>query len=97
VESKSSPTLIPIPASQLKIVKTIVVPYFIAIYMAETDPWRLLTPKDFDILGDLYLRACGEPLGYKITENAEIVKLVRLYCLSLHFCANVDIDKNTPL
>ena len=56
MESKSSPSLIPIPASQLKIVKTIVIPYFIAIYMAEgTDPWRPLTPKDFNILGDLYL------------------------------------------
>ena len=98
MESKSSPSLIPILASQLKIVKTIVVPYFIAIYMGEgTDPWRSLTPKDFDILGDLYLRACGEPLGYKVTENAEIVKLVRFYFLSLHLCANVDIDKNTPL
>jgi hypothetical protein len=79
VESKSSATLIPIPAGQLKTIKAIVVPYFIAIYMAEAaDPWRTLTLKDFDILGELYLRACGEPLGHKIAENSEIVKLVRL-------------------
>ena len=37
---------------------------------------RPLTPKDFDFLGELYLRACGEPLGHKITEKDEIVKLV---------------------
>jgi hypothetical protein len=87
-----SETLMPIPASQVKIIRNVVIPYFIAIYMAEgADPWRPLTPKDFDALGELYLRACGEPLGHKITENDEIVKLVRLYFLSLvHFCANVD-------
>jgi hypothetical protein len=78
VESKSSASLIPIPAGQLKTIKAIVVPYFIAIYMAEgADPWRTLTSKDFDILEELYLRACGEPIGYKIAENAEIIKLVR--------------------
>jgi hypothetical protein len=90
MESKSSASLIPIPANQLRIIKTVVVPYFIAIYMADSeaaDPWRHLTPKDFDTLQDLCLRACGEPLGHKIDENAEIVKLVRLYCLSLHLCA----------
>lgn len=91
MESKSSPILIPIPANHLKIIKTVVVPYFITIYMADskaTDPWRPLAPKDFDTLQDLYLRACGEPVGHKIDENSEIVKLVHLYC-SLHLYANV--------
>jgi hypothetical protein len=98
VESKSSPSLTPIPANQLRIIKTVVVPYFIAIYMADSetaDPWRHLTPKDFDTLEELCLRACGEPLGHTIDENAEIVKLVHLYRLSLnslHLCANVVID-----
>ena len=33
-----------IPASQVKIIKTIVIPYFIAIYMGEgADPWRALS------------------------------------------------------
>ena len=85
MESKPPPSLIPIPASQLKIIKTIVIPHFIAIYMAEAaDPWRPLTPKDFDTLGDLCLRAFGGPLGYKIAENAEIVKLVPklYYCIT---------------
>ena len=39
----------PIPANHLRIIKTIVVPYFITIYMAdlkETDLWRPLVPKD---------------------------------------------------
>ena len=67
----------PISASQVKIVKTVVILYFITIYMAKgSDPWRPLTPKDFDFLGELYLRACREPLGHKITEKDEIVKLV---------------------
>ena len=98
VESKSSPSLMPIPANQLRIIKSVVVPYFIAIYMADqetADPWRHLTPKDFNTLQELCLQACGEPLGHKIDENAEIVKLVCLYHLSLdsvHLCANVDID-----
>ena len=90
MESKS---LVPIPTGQIKPIKTIVVPYFIAIYMGEAaDPWRALSPKDFDILGELYLRACGEPL--KVVENSEIVKLVRLivYHYTLQVCANVDID-----
>jgi len=79
VGSKAPPSLIPIPANQLKIIKTVVVPYFITIYMADskaTDPWRPLVTKDFDTLQELCLRACGEPLGYKIDENSEIVKLV---------------------
>ena len=95
MESKSSPSLIPIPANHLRIIKTVVVPYFITIYMADSeaaDPWRSLSPKDFDILQELCLRACGEPLEQKIDENAEIVKLVHLYCLSLHLCANFDTD-----
>jgi hypothetical protein len=76
---KSESSLIPISAGQVKIIRTIVIPYFIAIYMAEgADPWRPLTPKDFDTLGKLYLRACREPLGHKITEKDEIVKLVCL-------------------
>lgn len=76
MESKSSAT---IPVGQLKTIKTIVVPYFISFYMAEAaDPWRALSPKDFEILGDLCLRACGEPLGYKVDENSEIAKLVCL-------------------
>jgi hypothetical protein len=85
----------PVPAGQVKNIRTIVIPYFIAIYMAEgADPWRPLTPKDFDVLGDLYSRACGEPLGHKITGDDEIVKLVpfKLYSLSLHLCTNFDID-----
>ena len=49
----------------------------------DSDPWRPLTPKDFDTLGELYLRACGKPLGHKITKKDEIVKLVCLYSLSL--------------
>ena len=78
---KSEPSLI--PASQVKTVRTIVIPYFIAIYMGEgTDPWRALTTNDFEILGDLYLRACGEPLGHKVTENDEIVKQVNFNSLS---------------
>jgi hypothetical protein len=88
VESKSSLSLIPIPAIHLRIIKTVVVPYFIAIYMADskaTDPWRPLASKDFDTLQELCLRACGEPLGHKIDENSEIVKLVHLYYLSLLF------------
>ena len=51
VESKSSPSLMPIPANQLMIIKSVVVLYFIAIYMADqetADPWRHLTPKDFN-------------------------------------------------
>lgn len=79
MESKSSPSLTPIPANHLRIIKTIVVPYFITIYMADskaTDPWRPLAPKDFDTLQELCLRACGEPLDHKIDENSEIVKLV---------------------
>jgi hypothetical protein len=74
----------PIPAGQLKTTKAIVVPYFIAIYMAEgADPWRTLTSKDFNSLEELYLRACGEPIGHKIAENTEIVKLVRL--IAIHY------------
>ena len=96
MESKSSLSLIPIPANHLRIIKTVVVPYFITIYMAdlkETDPWRPLVPKDFDTLQELCLRACGEPLGHRIDGNSEIVKLVYLYCLSLlRLCANFDID-----
>ena len=98
VESKSSPSLMPIPANQLRIIKSVVVLYIIAIYMADqemADPWRHLTPKDFDTLQELCLRACEEPLGHKIDKNAKIVKLVCLYCLfldSVHLCANVDID-----
>ena len=96
MESKSSPILIPIPANHLKIIKTVVVPYFITIYMADskaTDPWRLLAPKDFDTLQDLCLRACGEPLSHKIDENSEIVKLVGTFILLIiRLCANVDID-----
>jgi hypothetical protein len=58
-----------------------------------TDPWRPLAPKDFDTLEDLYHRACGEPLGHKIGENSEIVKLVGTFILLIiHLCANVDID-----
>jgi hypothetical protein len=96
VESKSSLILIPIPANHHKIIKTVVVPYFITIYMADskaTDPWRPLAPKDFDILQDLCLRACGEPLDHKIDENSEIVKLVGTFILLIiRLCANVDID-----
>ena len=74
----------PILAGQVKIIKTIVIPYFITIYMGEgTDPWRPLTTNDFETLGDLYLRACGEPIGHKITENDEIVKQVSFDSLSL--------------
>ena len=86
---KSSLSLIPIPANQFKIIKTVVVPYFISIYMADlemADPWRHLTPNDFDTLQELCLRACGEPLGYKIDENTEIVKLVHFYRLSFDLC-----------
>jgi hypothetical protein len=86
VESKTSSTLIPIPPKHLKIIKSVVVPYFIAIYMADskaTDPWRPLAQKDFDTLHELCLRACGEPLDHKIEENSEIAKLVHLYYLSL--------------
>ena len=65
-------------SAQVKIVKTVVIPYFIAIYMAEgSDLWRPLTPKDFDFLGEfyMYLRACGELLRHKITEKDEIILL----------------------
>ena len=58
VESKSSPSLMPIPANQLRIIKSVVVPYFIAIYMVDqetADPWRHLTPKDFNTLQELSL------------------------------------------
>lgn len=96
MESKSSPILIPIPANHLKIIKTIVVPYFITIYMADskaTDPWRPLAPKDFDTLQDLCLRACGEPLGHKIDENSEIVKLVSyIYIAHYIFVLMLDLD-----
>ena len=96
MESKSSPSFIPIPTSHIKTIKTVVVPYFIAIYMADskaTDPWRPLAPKDFDTLADLCHRACGEPLGHIIGENSEIVKLVGTFILLIiHLCANVDID-----
>lgn len=52
--------------------------------MAEgADPWRTLTSKDFNSLEELYLRACGEPIGHKIAENTEIVKLVRL--IAIHY------------
>jgi hypothetical protein len=96
VESKPSLSLIPIPANHTRTIKTIVVPYFITIYMADpnaTDPWRPLAAKDFDTLEDLCHRACGEPLGHKIDENSEIVKLVGTFILLIkHPCANVDID-----
>lgn len=77
MDNEPSPSLIPIPAGKIKSIKTIVIPYFIAIYMAApADPWRPLTQEDFDTLENLFLRACGEPLGYKITENTEFAKLV---------------------
>ena len=74
----------PIPAGQVKIVKTIAIPYFIAISVGEgTNLWRPLTTNDFETLGDLYLRVCGEPIRHKITENDEIVKQVSFDSLSL--------------
>ena len=93
MESKSS-SLIPVPTNHLKIIKSVVIPYFLAIYMAEgSDPWRPLTQKDFDTLGELCLQACGELLRHKISEDTEIFKLVSLYyCLPLHLYAAVDID-----
>jgi hypothetical protein len=89
VESKPPRSFIPIPANHLRIIKTVVIPYFIAIYMSDskaTDPWRSLAPNDFDTLQDLCLRACGEPLSHKIDENSEIVKLVHLYFIVASLC-----------
>ena len=95
MESKSSPSLIPIPANHLRIIKTVVVPYFITIYMADSeaaDPWRSLSPKDFDILQELCLRACGEPLEQKIDENAEIVT----YCIFRTFSIVLRPSRDSP-
>ena len=79
MESKPSPSLRPINSNHLRIIKTVVIPYFVAIYMADskaTDPWRPLAPNDFDTLQELCLRACGEPLDHKVDETSEVVKLV---------------------
>ena len=75
--------MVPILCDKFKLVKDVIIPYFIIHYMTmDKDPSRPLTQDNYDLLADLWLRTFGEPVGYKITEYTDIWKHVCSIALS---------------
>ena len=75
--------MVPIPYDKFRLVKDVIIPYFIIHYMiVDKDLWRPLTQDDYDLLADLWLQTFQEPVGYKITGYTDIGKHVCSIALS---------------